>query len=489
MIFRIGAMIDEIFTSNIPSINRSFSGNAESAFRLIDNKIANRGIGIVQGPPGTGKTTIYEEVIRDRLINNKLDKKEILVYITPTNQLAYDMIKKMTNVFRANGLNRSDIKRYIRLYGSKFDYGQYTQLNKSIDNDVRLVITTEYQRVFSRDRNYHLLIDEASKSPLHRPFLPLTDNLTDSLTDNIIASISVIGDPKQAIALNEQYREEGSRLLIMNILLRGLLKMHNEFKEDVDITKLARDSSIIRGKYYEFLDITMRLPEPSEKPISMGYYDGKLKSGRPSSVLNSLYDSNIARQLEADLDKFKDIVKVIEKALTTCTPLIYAEIDPFPTTDDVLWHKKRGELSLLFAIALAKITRKDTAIITPYTDQKTQTKLLYDSSYQRFLAESVKIDIKTAQQMLGSEAANIICVLGKEYWGGKDMPTIYFQEPELLNVQLSRHKYTLVIIGNLKRLRNSAAKADQELRSTRYKEIIDTIDTILNEECPYVKYP
>lgn len=489
MIFRIGTMIDEIFTRNI-SINRSFSGNAKSALGLIDSKIADGGIGIVQGPPGTGKTTIYEEVIRDRLINNPLDKNEILLYITPTNQLAYDMIEKMTKVFRANGLNRSDIKRYIRLYGSKFDYGQYTQLNRSIDNDVRLVITTEYQRVFSRDRNHHLLIDEASKSPLHRPFLPLTDNLTDSITGNIIASISVIGDPKQAIALNEQYREEGSRLLIMNILLRGLLKMHNEFKEDVDITKLARDSSIIHGKYYEFLDTTMRLPEPSEKPISMGYYDGKLKSGRPSSVLNSLYDSNIARQLEADLDKFKDIVKVIEKALTTCTPLIYAEIDPFPTTDDILWHKKRGELSLLFAIALAKITRKDTAIITPYTDQKTQTKLLYDSSYQRFLAnESVKIDIKTAQQMLGSEAANIICVLGKEYWGGKDMPTIYFQEPELLNVQLSRHKYTIVIIGNLKRLRNSAAKADQELRSTRYKEIIDTIDTILNKECPYVKYP
>jgi len=66
--------------------------------------------------------------------------------------------------------------------------------------------------------------------------------------------------------------------------------------------------------------------------------------------------------------------------------------------------------------------------------------------------------------MLGGEDDIIISLLGKE-WSARanydEGETIYFREPENLNVQLSRHRLMLIVIGNLQKLRNSAAKAAQ----------------------------
>jgi hypothetical protein len=70
-----------------------------------------------------------------------------------------------------------------------------------------------------------------------------------------------------------------------------------------------------------------------------------------------------------------------------------------------------------------------------------------------------RIRVSTIHSALGSEADIIVAVLGKEYKGKEeDKMTIYFQTPELINVQFSRHRRMLVIIGNIEKLANAFEK-------------------------------
>jgi hypothetical protein len=66
--------------------------------------------------------------------------------------------------------------------------------------------------------------------------------------------------------------------------------------------------------------------------------------------------------------------------------------------------------------------------------------------------------------MLGGEDDIVIALLGKE-WSDNSHDdeglTIYFREPENLNVQFSRHRLMLIVIGDIQRLRNTAAKIVQ----------------------------
>ena len=49
--------------------------------------------------------------------------------------------------------------------------------------------------------------------------------------------------------------------------------------------------------------------------------------------------------------------------------------------------------------------------------------------------------------------------MGKEGVSSSESPTIYLVEPS--NVQLSRHRSILVVVGDVMRVRNSAAKEAQ----------------------------
>jgi hypothetical protein len=78
---------------------------------------------------------------------------------------------------------------------------------------------------------------------------------------------------------------------------------------------------------------------------------------------------------------------------------------------------------------------------------------------------------------LGGEADFVIAVLGREYY-----PSIYFKEPELLNVQLSRHRLMLTVIGSIEYFYHSAKqfnidKQNKELRlATTLEQLIDLVE-------------
>jgi hypothetical protein len=60
-----------------------------------------------------------------------------------------------------------------------------------------------------------------------------------------------------------------------------------------------------------------------------------------------------------------------------------------------------------------------------------------------------RVERLTVQSMIGGERDFIVTALGKEYAADQlgERPTLYAREPELLNVQLSRHKALLIAVG------------------------------------------
>ena len=470
---------------------------------MIDNNVRKQRIGVVQGPPGTGKTTVIANTFSGYF--NQLGGGNILLYIAPTNELVHDMFRKVVrhyiSTLKPKGLQNlgdlyRDISTEVRLYGSKFYYDrEVSELQNMPNQDTKIVIMTSYQRLYtpSGDFVYNLMIDEASRSPLHLPFVSVADQLLN--TTNLEGSINVVGDPQQAITIGNYFSESGRRLLMMSYLLRGLLGVDANTKEsDIELLEDARRSSL-RGNAYEFLDTTMRMPGPSEEAISLGYYNGDLKAyTRASNSLNSYFDANIGRNIQnQEEETLSKISAGLEDAITTGRPILYLRVPGKSVYSDyskkygMLYDGKRADIGLKAAIALSATTGEPTTIVTTYVDQQLQMGLQLKGRYsgltKKYGVTEGTIKFSTAQSMLGAEDKNIVAILGKEYPSRAtnvyDPSTLYFNEPELLNVQLSRQMKFLTIVGNLGYLASQAARQNRNLTTSKYTPLNVTSDHLL----------
>jgi hypothetical protein len=444
--------------------------------------MSKRNVALVQGPPGTGKTTVFESAVNASV--DRMGGDTVMVYLSPTNRLVEEMLEKVAFVYKVLGKSKTDIANEIRVYGSQFNFEPtYAKMNLAPDNQVKLIITTEYQRIFAsheRATSYHLMIDEASKSPVHAPFIALADSLL-TYRGETFASINVIGDPQQAIALPEEYRgQRGKTFLIMNAFLRGLLDDRTKQqvdKKELDLLQAARDTL---QKYFSFLNTSWRMPHPSEVPISKGYYNGLLKSKfTAGEVIKELWDSNIAAKVKNANKDMEFVVGKLEEGLTTDIPSFYVKTSGFKFDNefenDVLYDPFRARAGLAFATGLAAITGKRTAVLTTYTDQWTQMKIDYYENFAHILSDNGRrkdlVTFGTIHRWLGAESDNVIAILGKESRGTQDQPTIYFQEPELLNVQLSRHLKTLTVVGDLGKLIKTVNQVHKTEREITYNNM------------------
>jgi len=450
--------------------------------KVIDAIRGNK-ISLVQGPPGTGKTTVFEQSINDFFDNITNDM--VLLYIAPTNQLVADMLKRIASIYYNKGKQKEDIKKELRIYGSQFDYNTYENLAGTIDKEVKIILTTPYQRPYFRNiKNVCILIDEASKSPLHQPFITMTNSLIAKVGRSELQSISIIGDPKQAISLDSSYKGKGKDLLIMNTLIKGLLHEKGiTVNDNDDLTKRARESL---SDEFRFLSTTYRMPYPTEEPISVAYYDRLLKAkDSVDKRVEGLWDTNKASELYNINKNFEYAIGILENTLTTSRGMIYVEVkDSYSDNSEGFnYATERGIVGVYLATCLSTITNKRTAVITAYTDQWQQMKLYFQKHIYPLINSinpkiKEQISFSTIDKQIGSEEDIVICILGKEY-STEDSPTRYYQEPELLNVQLTRHKRVLCVIGDLSKLRNKANELNSRKRTTKYKELAITAEEIL----------
>jgi hypothetical protein len=481
MIFRIPEIINRYWgTRRSIEFEESFA----SACSLIENNISNqRNIALVYGPPGTGKTTVYEKVIHEMILRNKIEEDELLVYIAPTNQLLCDMLARLCSIYSEISDSPSQLKEEVRLYGSRFRYDGYEELGGQINSKTKIVLTTDYQSlsILGEDkRELHIMVDEASKSPLHTPFIPLANYLLER--GELSGSFNVIGDPNQAIGLGEEYSNRRD-LLLLPRLTAGLL--YKEAGVEIDYSNTAELIELanyyLQG-YFSMLKTTYRMPHPAEQPVSIGYYAGYLRAkDKAEERLKDLWDLYQAYQVRALNDTFANVVDVLEDAIETRRPIIYIETtgESYKNIEGLLYDEERAKWGLYFAVALAKITKQNVTIITPYVDQSEQMKYIFYRKFIQYLGkEQNLIRFTTIHKMLGSEAEHVIAILGKEHHPGEELRTIYFNEPELFNVQLTREKRTLTLIGNLQRLYKTASKYNIMERTPIYSNIRITIENI-----------
>ena len=480
----------------------------------------------IRGPPGTGKTKIMEGLTYNKdVIGELLDGAVKFLYIAPTNELTTSgFVRALTPILKRlqeEGLSVEEALSKVRICGSSVprpylstkeidELKNRANVDKDLLNkiacgkidDAIFVFTTDYQRVSARASassyyRFVMFVDEASKAPFYLPFAPISDSelkrLASELKDSkaskvsggIIHGLIVVGDERQAIARGPEYQGFGKKLLVLpkiEEVLEALGYADNQFLT---------------------LTTTFRLPSPTEEPIGRGFYSdvGGLKAYYDSRTRMAQAFKNIG-DLKERLDRCRNaynndlwrftIDNLLESALTDLKnpkPIIIMNVtNSIPSGSQ--FEPCRVKLAVYFALALNCISdqRLGISVIAPYIDLVDSARYYYNKLYNKLAGKITEgreghVRFLTVQSMLGGEDDIIISMLGKE-WSDPSEPTIYFREPENLNVQLSRHKVMLIVIGNLIRLRNRAAKAAREEALSHgydvedFKRIRETADTL-----------
>lgn len=491
-------------------VKYAFVGNQPQAVELMEKSIeGNVTLAAVQGPPGTGKTSVVEAFAERKLVDLLASNERVLVvYVAPTNHLVFEAFQRISRQLIRAGYDPISIFRSLRVYGSKirpFRSRSNPRINVDVDliqktmgaievDEVRFVFTTEFQRISYRlsDVNLdriHIVVDEASKSPYFRVFLPLADMLVRH-PEQYPSSMLVLGDPQQAITVSEEFREYNIPLLMEYV--KRVLRRNNLF-----------------GERWVMLDTSFRLPRPSEEPISEGYYDGMLNayysaSERLSKIRDSIIDNRnkILRILDScginvTSEETRKIIDSIETAASDLknAPLVLAETNHFLGGDT--FDDKRVKPALVASAYLQAASKLggnafSVAVTAPYSDLVNAISFRFD--HKRLSPRIGKPRSVTVQSVIGGEADVIVTMLGKE-WSFMDSrfippsalsseyrETIYPREPELLNVQLSRHRTLMIVIGNLGRLRRLQADHHYQFRGVeRIRKTIHKMSELVEE--------
>jgi len=451
----------------------------------------------IRGPPGTGKTKVMEGLVNDKdIINELLNSGYKFMYIAPTNELTISgfarALRPIIMMLQESGLSIDKILSKIRIYGSAIprpyfgndldELKRIAYVNGNIlkdmvhggIDDALFIFTTDYQRVSSRMRKsgYKFIpfIDEASKMPFYLPFNPVSDAELKALAQGnagIMHSLVIVGDDRQAVAVGPEYQGYGRFLLALP-----------------KVEEVLRN---LNSRQFMTLDTTFRLPEPTQQPISDGFYsDVGIRLKAAENAKKRLEDRLRNINWEERLGKCKGfandylwdrVISSVKDALSSLIPIIMVNtkraISPGEYSEPV-----RVKLAAYYAILLRCLLGNNVGIsvIGPYRD------LVEDVRYYLKKIDLRKIGgvninnvrLLTVQSMLGDEDDIVIVLLGKE-WDVRSYDdeglTIYFREPENLNVQLSRHRLMLIIIGDIQMLRSTATETAQRSRLRRNRVI------------------
>lgn len=159
----------------------------------------------------------------------------------------------------------------------------------------------------------------------------------------------------------------------------------------------------------------------------------------------------------------------IYDTVTTHRPVVILKTGTFRSESiATTYDKTRTKLGMLASLVLeAFLTEAERTgsylpsqvmVTAPYSDIVTNVSFNYR---HRFGGLTKQPRVATVHAVIGGEADFVVTILGKEYSGSSSTyywkpddayRTMYFSEPQVLNVQLSRHHKLLVIIGDVHKL-------------------------------------
>jgi len=340
-----------------------------------------------------------------------------------------------------------------------------------LENTVKIIFTTGYQPVALKKLaqvkgRIHLLVDEASTTALHEAFIPLSMSIQSKLAKEweksveFLGSFNVIGDPMQALVDSSLgYSWKMEQLIVSRLVMSQIPE--NERIIAIDdpprMFELAKNytKSSTNIKFF-FLDRTFRMPKPTEILVSIPFYNRMLTAAKDyKEVMRGIECETSTEKLINNTKFLRNIRNVLEEAVTSHYPIIYIKdtesgayirqrskgLDDYDERRAILGTEIAAYLS--YRTNLTKIT-----LLTPYNEMVAQMRF-YMKNFERDMQNKRKnLAIRTVHSSLGLDSDAVIAILGKER-KGSGYKTIYYQSPELVNVQFSRHMKMLIIIGNL----------------------------------------
>ena len=412
----------------------------------------------IRGPPGTGKTNTARCALIKAFSYIMENEDLVLLHTAPTNELTFEVFTRMfpTIYYLAvekYGYDIRDVLKMVKILGSgipepfyegdekRFQWLADGEIRKILREtrrataDTKFVFSTDYQRVDIRGKQFIVFVDEASKHPFYSSFNPVSTEWIRSIIDGkdeIIKSLVIVGDEFQAVALSPEYRGSGKQYLALPLLWEILDKSEE--------------------KSYTTLDISFRLPDPIPEILTEGFYKNvgvTLKSGvNLKQRIKELGDKK--KDGEESSEYVNDILEAVTTEISTIVYDVKSTYQPGEFTDPV---RVRTAINALKAIHNLYGTNVNVMVVAPYSKTIQDVKFGIVSRLPATRAYSYV----TTPSALGREADIVITILGKEYPGEK-RKTIYYQEPENLNVSLSRARILQIIIGNIDQLKNTSLK-------------------------------
>lgn len=439
---------------------------AKKAKEIIEGEEGALGI---EGVPGAGKTTQYAylvaETMKEELCDQQKLPRRLVIYIAPTNDLLIEFLMK-TYKYLSYSCNKHVFAKRTRIYGSKISASQYYQMLKYADDEVGLVISTDWQRVSYKIRTNKeqvILIDEASRLTLARLFILIADKFAQTTKAQEVRRIEkhvnmnvngmvVIGDLNQAIGL---LHEERRYLILERLLL------------------LAETGDKV---YKAQLNVSYRLPKPTEEPLNHGYYvNNKIEAlGQPIKKL--LEETDLDRLFKnIGLRYKKEVYEVLKKAFVDGNAFVHIEDKYFQPGDTYDPDRTRFVAELVMSMSLLqshlKLNKKIT-MLSPYSKMTMAPKLYLSSQ-----GVNIGINAGSVVSFLGRESDIIVSIMGKEY--SRRMSTYYFQDPYIFSVQMSRHKNLFINVGCLECLKESLdyeLKMIKKAKKRESQELLDAYD-------------
>ena len=460
----------------------------EASDNIID--VIKRGdINVTIGPPGSGKTTTIALTLSK--MYEELDEKEVIVYTTTHNSLVLEATVKTMAHLMKNKVGEDEIKESVVLFGSQFPYRRPSE-------NAKLMFTTFYQpaplkEVLKEKDRVHLIVDEASTARLFQVFLPISQALnskfveTKEINTSFLSSLSIIGDPMQAILISEHKRVKPLILKIIKGAIQDPSDRRRVEEEPDLILDIAEEYLPKSGLSYYFLRKTFRLPKPSQLLISLPFYRSKLDAHRSIKEVKIERDDVSLEGFVKNTRLLKKVIDAVDNAVDSKIPVVYLkDKNPMPYSDDSFrkFDEKRATIGVELAAYLSKaFYSKRIMVVNPYREMVSQMDYQLKS---KFKVDQTRVELRTVHSALGTDADIVIAVLGKEYmnvWGGGK--TIYYNIPQALNVQLSRHKGLVFIIGNIEDVAKTANKLKEYSYVGRIEDAVDELvknDSLISVE-------
>lgn len=467
----------------------SLGQEQQKGLEYISENVKHGGLAVGVGPPGTGKTAIFNKAYADTI--EDVERDEVVIHVAPTNRLVEEAAVRTMTLLLLKGYDVENLRSSIRVYGSRFE-------PRPLDENTKLVFTTGYQpgallRLSRFKRRIHLMVDEASTTALHEAFVSLSLSLANEIRRKnleFIGSFNVIGDPMQAIVESAGTSWKYEQLIVYRMILSILPE--DERKEvrrnPPRMFEIAERYASGSGIKYFFLDRTYRMPEPTELIVSIPFYEGRLRAARryTDALKGILLEGSQAQSLlreTACLSKFKEVKEALDNALESQVPIVYIK-DKGPAYSGIRSFRGLDEYDVLrstlasevAAYAALRTNVSRVMVVAPYNEVVQQARAHALGRFARHLGERKRsLSFATVHSVLGSEADIVVAVIGKEHIG-KRHETIYFQTPELVNVQTSRHSRMLIIIGNVERLaKNMVKKGEGYEHVSRIAEAVEEL--------------